>query len=199
MPFSTITCARCTAENHASSRFCTSCGLPLGSTERTADVLYIVPPACMLMGQLFRRYADLSGEGRHARTWRVLRWVHIAILMLVSVLLPAAMLFEDRLVTEGWLPRRLAAPMPWVFWVGLGTALVGLSGLSARFAIRHYPAKTLVCWATWVAVLVGVAAIPLARGPLGQDPQLAEPVTSIDRHPARATVEAMAATRPGGL
>jgi hypothetical protein len=33
MPFTFVACARCSTENHPSDRFCTSCGLPLGSAE----------------------------------------------------------------------------------------------------------------------------------------------------------------------
>lgn len=37
MPFVNLVCARCTAENHPASRFCSSCGLPLGSAEPDVD------------------------------------------------------------------------------------------------------------------------------------------------------------------
>jgi hypothetical protein len=37
MGMNEITCARCTAGNHPSSRFCNGCGLPLGSTEPDAE------------------------------------------------------------------------------------------------------------------------------------------------------------------
>lgn len=37
MPVSTISCTRCALGNHPSNRFCTACGLPLGSAQADAE------------------------------------------------------------------------------------------------------------------------------------------------------------------
>lgn len=37
MPFTLLVCARCTASNHAVDRFCTGCGLPLGTPQADAE------------------------------------------------------------------------------------------------------------------------------------------------------------------
>src|SRR5829696_4512363 len=37
MPFLTISCARCALGNHASNRFCSGCGLPMGSAQPDAE------------------------------------------------------------------------------------------------------------------------------------------------------------------
>lgn len=38
----TIVCARCTLANHASERFCSTCGLPLGALQPDAEAAYDV-------------------------------------------------------------------------------------------------------------------------------------------------------------
>src|SRR5436305_10449690 len=37
MPFATISCARFALGNHPSNRFCSSCGLPLGTAQAEAE------------------------------------------------------------------------------------------------------------------------------------------------------------------
>lgn len=80
MPYSTISCARCDRGNHPSTRFCESCGLPLGSpppdTEAGTDALgtYEPPdPADPDLGHLIRDVVARSGyEARPAgHGWRM--------------------------------------------------------------------------------------------------------------------------------
>jgi hypothetical protein len=75
-----IVCARCTTGNHPSSRFCTSCGLPLGSAqadvEAGADALgpYEAPePADPDVSRLMRELVERSGfeAGPSGHGWRM--------------------------------------------------------------------------------------------------------------------------------
>lgn len=68
MSFAPIHCARCTFENHAASRFCESCGLPLGTAEPDAEAAqealgpYEVPdPADPDTSRVIREFALRSG------------------------------------------------------------------------------------------------------------------------------------------
>ena len=68
MPLTLIICARCTDGNHPSTRFCTKCGLPLGSAEPDAeagaDALgpYEAPePADPDVSRAMRRLVEFSG------------------------------------------------------------------------------------------------------------------------------------------
>lgn len=133
-------------------------------------LLLALPPAVILIGQCLRLYSDLSAEARHARIWRVTRWPHLVLLALASVAWPCAMYFQTTLVQQGWLPRAIAAPMPWYYWLGLAVSLLMIWAMSLRFAIRHYPGRTLVCWSMWAIVLISVSLIPLTRGPLMNQP-----------------------------
>jgi hypothetical protein len=111
-----IVCARCTVGNHSSSRFCASCGLPLGSAqadvEAGADALgpYEAPePADPDTSRLMRQLVERSGyeAGPSSHGWRMIVPLHLdrrqavylghagtdpegrAILSLVSVCSPA--------------------------------------------------------------------------------------------------------------
>ena len=75
-----IICARCTVSNHSSTRFCTECGLPLGSlrpdAEAGADALgpYEAPDATdpdtpRLMRELVERSGYEAGPSGHG--WRM--------------------------------------------------------------------------------------------------------------------------------
>jgi 4-amino-4-deoxy-L-arabinose transferase-like glycosyltransferase len=131
-----------------------------------AGLLPALPAAAILIGQCLRLFSDLSAEARHARIWRLTRWPHLALLAAASVALPAGMYFQSALVQRNILSRLIVAPMTWYFWLGLGVSLLLITALSMRFALRHYPGKTLVCWAVWAVVLMNVMLIPLTRGPL---------------------------------
>lgn len=72
MSFTTIYCARCTSENHASARFCESCGLPLGTVEPDAEAAqealgpYEVPdPADPDTSRVIQDFASRSGYEVH--------------------------------------------------------------------------------------------------------------------------------------
>ena len=68
MPVSLILCARCSVENHPSSRFCTHCGLPLGVAEPDAEAAldalgpYEAPdPADPDTSRIVRAFVDRAG------------------------------------------------------------------------------------------------------------------------------------------
>lgn len=132
----------------------------------SAELLLALPAAALLVAQVFRQYTDLSDEGRHARYWRLVRYPYIAVLLALSIALPLAMAWQHELHADGYLPRLVVPPMNWLYWAGLAAVLLGIVGLSIRFAVQHFPARALVCWAIWVIVACGVMSIPLARGPL---------------------------------
>lgn len=131
-----------------------------------AGMLIVLPAACVLIGQCMRLYSDRSAEGRHARIWRHVRWMHLAFCLAASVALPACMYFQAAMIQRGILPKPIVAEMSWYFWLGLGISLMLITLLSARYAWRHYPGRALVCWSVWSVVFVSVMLIPLTRGPL---------------------------------
>ncbi len=129
-------------------------------------LLPILPAAAILIGQCLRLFSDLSAEARHARTWRITRWPHLAMLLVVSIALPAGMYFQNALIERGIFNQPVVAPMAWYFWLGLSACLLLITALSTRFALRHYPGKAMVCWSLWSIVFMSVMLIPLSRGPL---------------------------------
>ncbi len=133
-------------------------------------LLPVLPAAAILIGQSLRLYSDRSAEARHARIWRFTRWPHLVLIGLASLALPAIMYFQSPLVDQGRLTGPIVATMPWYYWLGMGASLLMIWLLSLRYALRHYPGRTLVCWSMWVVVLMSVSLIPLTRGPLMNPP-----------------------------
>jgi len=130
-----------------------------------ADPLIMMPAAAILIGHLFTQFSSLASEGRHARIWRLLRWPHLAILIVVSTAVPAAMYLQAPLQNLGWLPQTLVKAPPWYYGPCLAVALLSIVFLSLRWAQRQFPIRAVVCWAVWTLALIAVVAIPLARGP----------------------------------
>lgn len=126
-------------------------------------VMPALPVAAILIGQLFRQFSDLSAQGRHARFWRKGRWIHLALLGAASVAIPVAFYFRSAPPADP--TQTPVAPMHGLFWAGLAVVLLGLTGLSLRSALRHYPARALAWWALWTVVGFTVLVIPWARGP----------------------------------
>jgi hypothetical protein len=129
-------------------------------------IIPLLPVGGLVVGQLFRQFTALSGEGRHARLWRLLRWPQVLGLALASVALPALLLLQDELLREAYLSERLTAPIHWSYAAGMATVLLGLVALSVRYTIRHFPARALVCWAMWTVIATTLVLIPAADGPM---------------------------------
>lgn len=137
---------------------------------RVDELLMVLPAGAVLVGQVMRQFVDLSAEGRHTRMWRLLRWPHTFLMMLVSLALPTALHYQNRLLQEGWLEQPVVATMPTLYWAGMASALALLTLLSLRFVVGHYPGKATVCWAIWSVTAFSLLMIPVARGPWLQTP-----------------------------
>ncbi len=137
-------------------------------SERISDQILALPAAAVLVGQLFSQYAELASEGRYARLWRWLRWPQLALLLVMSVVLPVALMAQPELVVEGWLPRVIAAAPPWYAVAAAIAVLLAIWGISAQLAMRHYPARAVAVWALWTLLLSTALAWPLATGPVAR-------------------------------
>lgn len=136
--------------------------------------LVLIPPASVLIAQLFTQYIDQAAQGRFPRTWSHLRWVHTVALMVLSIALPVGLQAE-----APWI-RPIAAPMAWPLAVATGAALLGLTLLGLRWMLHEHPGRTAVAWSFWGIALVITLAHPLAHGPLVRQPLRHElaPVTA---------------------
>ena len=132
---------------------------------QSADPLIILPAASILIGHLFNQYAALASEGRYARLWRLLRWPHLAMLIVLSTAVPAAIYLQTPLQKLGWLSHTMADPPSWYYGLCLSVALLSIVFLSLRWAVQQFPVRSLVCWAAWTLTVTAVMAIPLSRGP----------------------------------
>jgi len=135
-----------------------------------ADHLILVPPASLLVGQLFDRYTSLAAQGRFSRFWRWLRWPQLVLLGIFTAVVPVFIHLQPALVSHGWIPSVMSAQPQWYFGVGLAIVLLAILLLSLRWTIKQYPSRALICWIAWLVVLVGVSAILMARGPASINP-----------------------------
>ncbi len=131
------------------------------------DLLLLTPAAAVLIGALFDLYKELAGMGKFPRSWRWSRLVMLAVMAAVSIGLPLAMLFQDRLVAGGYLNGPVVGKTNWWMTVLVIAALLGLSGLTVRWTWRHYPARALIGWSVWMIVLLTLMVYPLMMGPYG--------------------------------
>jgi hypothetical protein len=134
------------------------------------DLLALVPPLSVLIAHLFGQYAELAGQGLFPRSWRVLRWPHAGLLLLLSLALPAFLGSQERLVAWGWLKQPVVAEARWWVTVPLMVALLALLALSIRWMLSDFPGRTVTAWAIWCAVAMTATVRPYARGPLCVSP-----------------------------
>jgi 4-amino-4-deoxy-L-arabinose transferase-like glycosyltransferase len=142
----------------------------------TVEAAILLPSAAILFGQLFRQFADLSAEGRHARLWRVVRWPHAAALILASLAIPLVLQFQQWFVDRGYFDGPPVATMHSAYWAGAGAALLLLALLGAKYAVTHYPGRCVVTWAVWTVVAAVLVIIPATNGPAARNPLRAEAV-----------------------
>lgn len=139
--------------------------LPVAMPE--AALLVVAPAASVMLGQLFNQLAALSESGRPARLWRALRWPHVILLALMSVMLPLTLYGPVLLPDIAWPIAGDIAPR-WPMALGLGVALLTITALSLRHAARDFPHRAVIAWLVWALVATTIMAIPYARGPLGR-------------------------------
>jgi len=147
-------------------------GVLMLSLPRLGDlhpVILVLPAAAVVVGQMFRRYVDLSGQGRHVRLWRWLRWPYLVGYIALGLLLPLAAALQGTLVADGWLDRPIVAEMGGWYWALGAAVLCGLAVITARHAWGHYPGRSLAGWAGCTLAALVLFAVPLVRGPLVRD------------------------------
>lgn len=139
--------------------------LTQSATQDIGSLLPLVPAGAVMIGQLFHHYAELAGEGRFARFWRVLRWPHVLLLAWISVMLPLVIAFPQPFIEKGWFSAPFFDDPGWGFTAGLGAVLLALVVLTGRQTYRHSPGGTLGLTAAWMLLLSAVIAIPASRSP----------------------------------
>ena len=134
------------------------------------NLLMILAPASIAIGLVVHEFHDRSAEARHARLWRISRWLSCGVMAVLSVALPTlGYLINHQPDLVAWLPaaeRPLLGTSHWSFYAGTVVALLLISALAIRFAFAHRPAQTVACLAVWLVIAYAVAAIPIARGPM---------------------------------
>lgn len=139
--------------------------LVLFRIEKPHEMLGIVPPFAVLLGQLFHHYAELAAGGRFVRSWRILRWVFIILLPVASILVPLFLIAQQPL-----LGVELTGHISWLSAIGMGLVLLLVAALGTRWAIEQHPGRALILWAIWVLALEWMVVVPIASGPIAVNP-----------------------------
>lgn len=124
-----------------------------------ANAVAVIPAFSVLLALLFSHYGELADEGRSPRTWRILRWPHLVVLLMASSAVPLSHYAYSGTplgtLHEAW---RVAAEPRWVPWV-LGALLMSIALFSLlRLAARDLPRRSLAAWSLWTIVLCTGAA-----------------------------------------
>ncbi|MDX1683504.1 MAG: hypothetical protein R3336_10310, partial [Phycisphaeraceae bacterium] len=144
--------------------------------------LMLIPGTGLVVGQLFRQYGDLAGQGRVARLWRLLRWPHLAMLLAASVAgpmmleMPAGPTVDSQSIVE--------LLTSWQAVAAGGGLLLAMASFHA--AEKHRPERAMILWAIWA--LLAVAILLAARA----DQLPSEP----SHEPAGRRLAAVAGDRP---
>lgn len=137
------------------------------NADQLGKMMVILPAFSVLIGQLFHQYKTLAAEGRYARFWQLLRWPHVALLVLASLAMPVLLYIQPDM---GWFPRPITNDLGWLFVAGLGIVLMFTAGLSARWAFKQHPGRVLICWSAWVMLWVWMLIVPVTDGPMMRSP-----------------------------
>ncbi len=127
-------------------------------------LLPLVPAAAVLIGQTFSQFVELAAQGRYAKTWQRLCWVHLFLLVSVSVMVPLFLHLRGHVLDPYF------APLNWKLAVGMVLALWAVLFLSVRPMMRDYPGKSLIAWSAWSMLLMVMLLFPLTRGEAAHHP-----------------------------
>lgn len=132
----------------------------------TGDVaawMPLAPAGAVMTGVLFHHYSTLAGEGRFVRSWRWLRWAHLLLLLIVSILAPLFISWPKPFIDNGWFKQAVFLNWGWGYSLSLTLVLIALVVVALRMAIKQYPGWMLGVTAAWMLLLSTVVAIPAAR------------------------------------
>ncbi|MAX23721.1 MAG: hypothetical protein CMJ19_04380 [Phycisphaeraceae bacterium] len=137
--------------------------LPMPTPTKLSELVLLLPPVCLAVGQLFNHLGDLC-KGDHApRTWRWLRWPQACVFLALSLIVPWCLANQQAMVQAGFLPASLAMAIPGKIIGALLLCLIGLWILSLPGVINHRPARALVCWSLWCIAVATVVMAPITR------------------------------------
>lgn len=172
---------------------------------RRAFTLMVIPAAAVLIAEVFTQYVDMAASGRLARLWRVLRYIHLLGLMVLSVALPLLIVHPKWLVERGMVSADPLANFGWWYAGPLMGVLVLITTYTALPRMESRPGRSLVFWTLWSVTTLTAMALPWSRAEIRQTgvqldaEQLAMTVGDTPIYWLTAQREDPADTRPGLL
>lgn len=157
-------------------------------SERT---MLMWPAIALLIAQGFRRFNELSSEGRHARLWLLLRWVHLPAMIAGAALLGIVCYQPD------WFVQINPTVTKWVKPTHAGHAIAGavmallVATIAARYVTGNHPGRMLATYAAYLYIGMIVLAGPVSQSPamlnLKPSPALPQNPPSNTPHPAESS------------
>ena len=137
--------------------------LPMPTPTKINELLPLIAPICLAIGQLFNHLSDLCKSEHLPRTWRWLRWPQSCVFLALSVLIPWGLANQQTLIDNGYYPASLAMNIPSHITICLLLALLGIWVLSLAGVINHRPSRAVICWSLWCLVLATIIITPLTH------------------------------------
>jgi|GEM_PF-6641802 len=129
-------------------------------SERT---VLVWPAIALLIAQGFRRFNELSSEGRHARLWLLLRWVHMPAMLAGAALLGVVCYQPD------WFLAIYPIANEWIKPTHIGHAIAGavmallVATIAARYVTGNHPGRMLAAYAAYLYIAMIVLAGPVSH------------------------------------
>ena len=155
--------------------------LPMPTPTRLSELLVLVPPMSLAVGQLFNHLGDLCKAGHPPRTWRWLRWPQACVFLALSLIIPWCLANQQSLVSNGFMPASMTMQIPSHLIGALLLSQVGLWVLSLPGVINHRPGRAMVCWSLWCLVMVTLMITPFSRSQAANYPGRQE-TTNLSKH-----------------
>jgi hypothetical protein len=130
---------------------------------KLSELVLLLPPVCLAVGQLFNHLSDLCKVDHPPRTWRWLRWPQACVFLALSLIVPWCLANQQAMVSSGLLPATMMMQIPGKVIVALLLCLIGLWILSLPGVMNHRPVRALVCWSLWCIAVATLVMAPMTR------------------------------------
>ena len=155
------------------------------ATGSLGAMLPVLPVFAVVLGHLFELYSSRAEGGWYVRSWTLLRWVHAAGVLSLSLLIPWFLASQSHFVDAGFLQQPVLTDLSPQRAAAVAAALLLLALLASRAAMRQRPGLMLGFSAVWMLVTTTLVAGALAHGRWAQQPLRTEALRLAEAADAR--------------
>ncbi len=123
------------------------------------------PVAGVAIGQTLAGLTEAAESGRRLKVWR---WAGVPTAVgvtLLSIGLPAAVVWPGALLNLDWLSGAAESGMSGWYWLAVGVLLVFLASAAGVWVLGDRPTRAAACWGAWHTVAVTAVTLVLLPNP----------------------------------